>query len=297
LGFSINVLTLFALVLSIGIVVDDAIVVVEAVQEKIDSTNLSVRQATIQTIGEIAPAIISITLVMASVFLPIGFMRRPVGILYRQFAYTLIASILISAVNALTLSPALCALFLKRKTKTVDAADAIEEKPKTLKAKAVYQRNRFFNGFNDRFHSLTMRYIVSVFQLIKRRKLAIIGLVGVTVIGFLLMQFTPTSFIPDEDDGFLTYSLELPAGSSLTRTSDTLDKAIAILSKREEIKSTSSSAGYNIVDNSRSTSYAMGYITMYPHKERRGIRNVNDFADTIRKELSVINDAKVSVFM
>lgn len=297
LGFSINVLTLFALVLSIGIVVDDAIVVVEAVQEKIDSTNLSVRQATIQTIGEIAPAIISITLVMASVFLPIGFMEGPVGIFYRQFAYTLIAAILISAVNALTLSPALCALFLKRKTKTVDAADAIEEKPKTLKAKAVYQRNRFFNGFNDRFHSLTMRYIVSVFQLIKRRKLAIIGLVGVTVIGFLLMQFTPTSFIPDEDDGFLTYSLELPAGSSLTRTSETLDKAIAILSKREEIKSTSSSAGYNIVDNSRSTSYAMGYITMYPHKERRGIRNVNDFADTIRKELSVINDAKVSVFM
>lgn len=297
LGFSINVLTLFALVLSIGIVVDDAIVVVEAVQEKIDSTNLSVRQATIQTIGEIAPAIISITLVMASVFLPIGFMEGPVGIFYRQFAYTLIAAILISAVNALTLSPALCALFLKRKTKTVDAADAIEEKPKTLKAKAVYQRNRFFNGFNDRFHSLTMRYIVSVFQLIKRRKLAIIGLVGVTVIGFLLMQFTPTSFIPDEDDGFLTYSLELPAGSSLTRTSETLDKAIAILSKREEIKSTSSSAGYNIADNSRSTSYAMGYISMYPHKERRGIRNVNDFADTIRKELSVINDAKVSVFM
>lgn len=293
MGFSINVLTLFALVLSIGIVVDDAIVVVEAVQEKIDSTNLSIRQATIQTIGEIAPAIISITLVMASVFLPIGFMEGPVGIFYRQFAYTLIAAILISAVNALTLSPALCAIFLKRKTEN---SNAIEEKPKTLRAKAIKQRNRFFNSFNAKFQSMTRKYIVYVFELIKRRKLAMIGLAVVTILGFVAMQLTPTSFIPDEDDGFITYSLELPAGSSLSRTSETLDKAIAILSKRDEIQSTSSSAGYNVVDNSRSTSYAMGYITMYPHKQRKGIRHVNDFADTIRKDLSELKDAKVSVF-
>lgn len=297
LGFSINVLTLFALVLSIGIVVDDAIVVVEAVQEKIDSTDLSIREATVQTLGEISPAIISITLVMASVFLPIGFMEGPVGIFYRQFAYTLIAAILISALNALTLSPALCALFLKRKEKTNPAALPLpEEKPKTLKAKAARQKDRFFNGFNNRFHSMTMRYIVSVFQLIKRRRLAMIGLVVITVIGFVMMQMTPTSFIPDEDDGFITYSLELPAGSSLSRTTETLDKALDILSKREEIQSSSSSAGYNIVDNSRSTSYAMGYITMNPHKKRKGIRDVNDFADTIRKDLSEIKDAKVSVF-
>lgn len=295
LGFSINVLTLFALVLSIGIVVDDAIVVVEAVQQKIDSTKLSVREATIETIGEIAPAIISITLVMASVFLPIGFMEGPVGVFYRQFAYTLIAAILISAVNALTLSPALCALFLKRRNPEKEMM-LKEEIPKSVKAKLKWRRDQFFKEFNNWFHRMTQKYIVSIFHLMKRRKAAMLGLVLITVIGFIMMQFTPTSFIPDEDDGFITYSLELPAGSSLNRTSETLDKAIDILSKRKEIKSTSSSAGYNVVDNSRSTSYAMGYITMYPHKERKGIKNVNDFADTIRKDLSEIKDAKVSVF-
>ena len=112
-GFTLNLLTLFALVLAIGIVVDDAIVVVEAVHTKMERTKLPARAATIQSMNEISGAIISITLVMAAVFVPVGFMQGPAGVFYRQFAFTLAIAILISAVNALTLSPALCALFLK----------------------------------------------------------------------------------------------------------------------------------------------------------------------------------------
>ena len=112
-GFTVNLLTLFALVLAIGIVVDDAIVVVEAAHSKMERTNLPARQATIESMNEISGVIISITLVMAAVFVPVGFMQGPSGVFYKQFAFTLAIAILISAVNALTLSPALCALFLK----------------------------------------------------------------------------------------------------------------------------------------------------------------------------------------
>src|SRR5690625_4685550 len=115
LGFSINVLTMFALVLAIGIVVDDAIVVVEAIHEKLETKNISPYKASVETMSEITPAILSITMVMAAVFVPVGFMKGPAGDFYRQFAYTLAIAILISAVNALTLSPALCAILLKPK--------------------------------------------------------------------------------------------------------------------------------------------------------------------------------------
>src|SRR5699024_1851049 len=113
-GFTVNVLTMFALVLAIGIVVDDAIVVVEAIHQKLETTTLKAKEAAIVTMKEITPAIISITLVMAAVFFPIGFMEGPAGIFYRQFAYTLAVAILLSAIIALTLTPALCSLFLKR---------------------------------------------------------------------------------------------------------------------------------------------------------------------------------------
>src|SRR5205085_2691293 len=144
-GFTINLLTLFALVLAIGIVVDDAIVVVEAVHAKLERTNLGPRQATVQAMSEITSAIISITLVMAAVFVPVGFMQGPAGVFYKQFAFTLAIAILISAVNALTLSPALCALFLKSNHHSNNGV-----KPAGFK-------NRFFQGFNAGFESLTNR--------------------------------------------------------------------------------------------------------------------------------------------
>src|SRR6185437_11332695 len=143
-GFTINLLTLFALVLAIGVVVDDAIVVVEAVHAKMEHTHLPAKAATISSMNEISGAIISITLVMVAVFVPVGFMQGPTGVFYRQFAFTLAIAILISALNALTLSPALCALFLKN-THTDG------------NAKKTGFRKRFFTAFNSGFSALTTR--------------------------------------------------------------------------------------------------------------------------------------------
>lgn len=293
LGFSINVLTLFALVLSIGIVVDDAIVVVEAIYQKMEHTQLSPYKATVATMKEITPAIVSITLVMASVFLPVGFMEGPSGVFYRQFAYTLAIAILISALNALTLSPALAALILRK------PKEGQEKRPVTKQSFVniiTLNFEKFADWFNEVFRKLTNWYIRVVVQVTKRRKLAIIGLVALTIIGLTVMKFTPSAFIPDEDDGFIIYSLKLPSGSSLASTNNVLKDALDKIQHHKEIKSMSSSAGYNAVDNATSTSYAMGYINMYPHKDRKGIKNINRFVDTLRADLSAIKGAEVSVY-
>src|SRR5213075_1516369 len=165
-GFTIILLTLFALVLAIGIVVDDAIVVVEAVHSKMERTGLPAKEATIQAMSEITSAIISITLVMAAVFVPVGFMQGPAGVFYKQFAFTLATAILISAINALTLSPALCAVFLKP-PHTTDAEGKIIRKSFWA---------RFFSGFNAGFRATTNRYKQSVQFLIKRKWFTIAAL-------------------------------------------------------------------------------------------------------------------------
>jgi hydrophobe/amphiphile efflux-1 (HAE1) family protein len=207
-GFTINLLTLFALVLAIGIVVDDAIVVVEAVHSKMERTKLSARAATIQSMTEISGPIISITLVMMAVFIPVGFMQGPAGVFYRQFAFTLAIAIFISAINALTLSPALCALFLKNSHN--------EEENGHAKRKGFGAR--FFAGFNAGFKSMTNKYVGSLRFLIRHRWVGISALVLITVVSFWLVQKTPTGFIPTEDQGFVLYAVNTPPGSSLDRT-------------------------------------------------------------------------------
>jgi len=295
LGFSINVLTMFALVLAIGIVVDDAIVVVEAIHEKLETKNISPYKASVETMSEITPAILSITMVMAAVFVPVGFMKGPAGVFYRQFAYTLAIAILISAVNALTLSPALCAILLKPKDRSKPIQlNSAEKSRKSGKIKSL--TSYFFVGFNAAFDRMNRRYIQSVVWMLKKRKLAFAGLIAVTILGFMAMKFTPSSFIPEEDNGFIIYSLKLPPGSSLARTNSVLQKAIDKFEKREEIFSMTSSAGYNAIDNSTSSSYAMGYINMFPHYKRKGIKDINAFIDTLRVDLSDIIDAEISVY-
>src|ERR1700759_2222090 len=163
-GFSINLLTLFALVLAIGIVVDDAIVVVEAAHSKMERTGLNPKDATVQSMSEISGAIVSITLVMAAVFVPVGFMQGPAGIFYRQFAFTLAIAILISALNALTLSPALCALFLRN----------THEEPGEEKKKVGFAR-RFGNAFNVGFKATTHRYVGAVRFLIRHKWVGLLG--------------------------------------------------------------------------------------------------------------------------
>ncbi|MCA5006305.1 efflux RND transporter permease subunit [Sphingobacterium bovistauri] len=288
-GFSLNVLTMFALVLAIGIVVDDAIVVVEAIHQKMHETGMRAKEATLETMSEITGSILSITLVMAAVFLPVGFMEGPAGIFFKQFAYTLATAILISAFNALTLSPALCALLLK----PIHPED-IEEEKKLNKFQKC--RNRFFTAFNASFDRFTDKYILGVKYLLKNKSLAFGGLLIVTICGIGLLYFTPKSFIPTEDDSFVTYSLAMPPGASLARTSEVLRRADSILKKREDIEGMTTVSGFNAIDGGISAAFAAGYINVKPHKERTSIKNINDFMDTITKDLSVINEATFKVF-
>lgn len=294
LGFSINLLTLFALVLAIGIVVDDAIVVVEAIHEKMHDTGLKPKAATLDTMSEITSAILSITMIMAAVFLPVGFMDGPSGIFYKQFAYTLAIAILISAVNALTLTPALCALFLK--APQAHGATAEADIPEGKLAQLAVYKNRFFTAFNVGFDKLTAKYTAVITNIIQKKKLAFIALAGIIAIGIFIMSKTPTSFIPTEDDSFITYSMTMPPGASLARTKIVLKKADSILKNRPEIAGMTNISGYNTIDASASPSFAVGYINLKPIQERGDVQEISEVINNIQDALSVINEATFNVF-
>ncbi len=202
-GFSINLLTLFALVLAIGIVVDDAIVVVEAVHARMEITHESPLEATKNAMDEITGAIISITLVMCAVFIPVTFISGPTGVFYKQFGITLIVSILISALNALTLSPALCALFLK------GHEDSHGKKRNFVQ--------RFFDAFNIAFNKLTEKYGKSFGFLVKHKWVTLLILVGSVAGIYGVNKMMPTGFVPTEDQGFIIGNVELPSGASMDR--------------------------------------------------------------------------------
>ncbi|MGN6292672.1 MAG: efflux RND transporter permease subunit [Chitinophagaceae bacterium] len=288
-GFTINLLTLFALVLAIGIVVDDAIVVVEAVHSKMERTKLSARQATIQSMSEISGAIISITLVMTAVFVPVGFMQGPAGVFYKQFAFTLAIAILISALNALTLSPALSALFLKS-THEEEAHDGAPAK------KAGFGK-RFFKAFNAGFNATTNKYRQALQFLFRRKWIAIGGLVVVSAATVLLMKKTPTGFIPTEDQGFIIYSLNLPPGSSLDRTEKVMHKLDSILTTVEAVERRGAVAGLNIVANANSSAYGVGFIRMKPQEKRGPVKSIDGVMAQLNEKFSVIKDASVFLFV
>jgi len=285
-GFTINLLTLFALVLAIGIVVDDAIVVVEAVHSKMERTNLPVRPATIQSMSEISGAIISITMVMAAVFVPVGFMQGPAGVFYRQFAFTLAIAILISAVNALTLSPALCALFLKNP----------HDEEKEGRANKKGFAKRFFSAFNTGFKAVTDKYIKSVQFLIRRKWVAILGLIIISLSAFLLIQKTPTGFIPTEDQGFLLYAVSTPPGSSLDRTHramqqiDSIVKNDPVADKRYIIE------GLNFISNANASPYGAGFVRMKPYNERGVMKDVQVLAAGLSQKVGQVKDANTFFF-
>lgn len=296
LGFSINVLTMFALVLSIGIVVDDAIVVVEAIHEKMRETGMTAKKATLQTMGEIQSAILSITMVMAAVFLPVGFMQGPTGIFYQQFAYTLAIAILISAVNALTFTPALCALFLRREH-SIQKKIKFKQKPKSkFIRKLNVSKKRFFKKFNKNFDVFTQFYVKFIQKMLHRVPLSLAVMLGIILLGVGLMMRTPSSFIPTEDDSFLTYSITMPPGASLARTKLVLTQADSILKNRPEIAGMTSISGYNAIDASTSPSFAVGYINLKPYKERGKVKNIHEIINLYQKELNQLNEGMFSVF-
>lgn len=285
-GFSVNLLTLFALVLAIGIVVDDAIVVVEAVHEKMHSKRLSAKAATTSAMSEITGAIISITLVMSAVFLPVGFLEGSTGVFYRQFAFTLAIAIVISAVNALTLSPALAALFLKDPKSDAPAHD---QKPKNFKEK-------FFVGFNSGFTKLTNQYVNSLRFLIKNKWASLGGLAVVIAATIYMVKTTPTGFIPSEDQGFIAISMAMPAGASLERTNNAMTEVESALQNMPSKKTFMKLSGFNLLTESSSSSAGVAFILLKPAKERGEMQDINDIMNDVRGKLANVKGANFFVF-
>ncbi|SDK82332.1 hydrophobic/amphiphilic exporter-1, HAE1 family [Salinimicrobium catena] len=252
-GYSINLLTLFALVLAIGIVVDDAIVVVEAVHAKLEQGAENAKKATHKAMEEIAGAIVSITLVMGAVFIPVTFITGPTGVFYEQFGVTLMVAIAISAVNALTLSPALSTLFLK------------PHHEKEGKRKGFLKR--FFTGFNVAFEATTRKYVRSVSFLYRHKWIT--GAIIIAAIGaiFWASSNTPTGFVPDEDRGMIFANIELPAGASLDRTV----QVTAELNRRVEqipgVQTVSLVNGFSFLGGAGSN-YGIGFIRLNDWDER-----------------------------
>ena len=235
-GLSINLITLFALVLAIGIVVDDAIVVVEAVHAKMETKHLSPYKAVKEVMGEISGAIIAITLVMVSVFVPIAFMSGPVGTFYRQFSITMASSIILSALVALTLTPVLSAMILKNN----------HGKPK--KKSPV---NRFIDWFNGRFDKLTNRYVRLLTKIVNRRLVTAVVLIIFALGIFGESKILPSGFIPGEDQGTIYAIIQTPPGATLERTNQVSRELQAICEKVDGIESVSSLAGYEIMTEGR----------------------------------------------
>ena len=254
IGFSLNLLTLSALVLAIAIVVDDAIVVVEAVHAKLDEGYQSSRQASIDAMSEIGSAIISITLVMMLVFIPVSFMPGTSGVFYRQFGLTMALAIALSAINALTLSPALCALFLKP-----HAADGSSKKMSFV--------DKFHKGFNAGYDVLLGKYrsIVNVFIKMKAITLVIVAAaIGVLV---WLMSTTPNSLVPNEDTGVVMGVVSMPAGASQERTQEVLDSLDAIVAQIPAVKLRTIIQGYSFMAG-QGSGYGSAIIKLKDWEER-----------------------------
>jgi len=283
-GFSINLLTLFALVLAIGIVVDDAIVVVEAVHAKLEHNHgMSARAATLSAMHDITGAIISITLVMSAVFLPVGFMKGSAGVFYRQFAFTLAIAIFISAVNALTLSPALTALFLKPAKNHAGAV------PVGFKA-------RFYAGFNVSFERITSRYVQLVKKLIDHKWLSMAGLLLVILTTVWMVKRTPTGFIPSEDQGFVAIAVSLPAGASLERTEQIFKQAADQVRDMESKLIFNVISGFNVLTSSTSPSSGVAFFRLKKDGERGKVNDINQIMADLRARLSKVKGAQFFVF-
>lgn len=254
-GFSINMLTLFAMILAIGIVVDDAIVVVEAVHAKLDHGATSGKEATLSAMSEITGAIISITLVMAAVFIPVSFLKGPSGVFYQQFALTLSVAILISAVNALTLSPALCALFLKPHHNDSSKKTTFKE--------------RFFIAFNTNFDRMNAKYIKSLRFLTKRKWISAAVLLLMSGLAWLMFKSTPTGFIPNEDRGIIMGDITMPPGTTMEQTQLTVNKLDSILQTMPLVEARMSVVGFSLLNGVNGGSYAFNVIKLKDWKDRK----------------------------
>lgn len=253
-GITLNLITLFALVLAIGVVVDDAIVVIEAVHAKMEKSNISPLKATQQAMKEIGGAIIAITFLMASVFIPVAFMSGPVGIFYRQFSITMATGIILSGLVALTLTPALCAIMLKNHHG--------QHKKRT-------PVDKFLDAFNNRFDFLSRRYMKFLSRIISRR-LITFGLLIVFCIGtWLLSSSVPSGFIPGEDQGMIYAIILTPPGSSLERTNEISERLQELCEHMDGVQSVSSLAGYEVLTEGTGANSGTCLINLKDWQDRK----------------------------
>src|SRR5690349_11615979 len=250
LGFSVNVLTMFGLVLAIGIVVDDAIVVVEAVQHHIEHGKDPV-EATRQAMKEVSGPVVAIGLVLCAVFIPVAAMAGVTGQLYKQFALTIAVSVIFSVINALTLSPALSAMLLR--------------KPTPGKGPIA----KFFKGFNKAFEWTTGHYGNIVGGLVRKATRSMLLLVAVVGGIYLLSKFVPGGFIPDEDKGYLFVAVQLPEGASLQRADEVLKQVESIVMHTEGVRSAVALAGMNILNSLNFPNSALMFVGLQPWEERK----------------------------
>lgn len=291
LDFSINLLTLSALVLAIAIVVDDAIVVVEAVHAKLDEGYHSARQAAIDAMAEIGSAIISITLVMMLVFIPVSFMPGVEGTFYKQFGLTMAFAIGISAINALTLSPALCAVFLKPHKKEDDELDE-DGKPKRSRRPSLV--SRFHDGFNKNYDKLLGVYRRCV-QFFIRTKWLALGIVAVVIaVLIFLMNTTSTGFVPNEDTGTVMISMSLPPASGQDRTIAVADAVDKIVGQLPEVDSRMTVQGYSLLGG-QGNNQAMCIVKLKPWDERE--RRSDEIIKTLYMQTGMaVKDGTVMIF-
>ncbi|MFC4870407.1 efflux RND transporter permease subunit [Negadavirga shengliensis] len=280
LGFSINLLTLFALVLAIGIVVDNAIVVVEAVHAKMEQQGLKPMQATFAAMKEISGAIIAITMVMSAVFVPVAFMSGPVGIFYRQFSLTLAVAIVISGINAVTLTPALCAIMLKNHYG--------EEKKTGL-------LQRFFNGFNNFYGFFENKYYKYVTYLAPRKGVTTLVLLFFFVATWGISKVLPTGFIPTEDQSMIYVNVTTPVGATVERTERVLDELQRKIEGVEAVESVSSLAGYSLGNGLSGASYGMAMVNLKSWDERE--ETIQETMSRLRQLSNDISDAKIDFFL
>ena len=278
-GISINLVTLFALVLAIGVVVDDAIVVIEAVHAKMEEEHLGPLKATKKAMHEISGAIIAITFLMAAVFIPVAFMSGPVGIFYRQFSITMATGIILSGVVALTLTPALCAMMLKNN-------HGVARKKTPL--------NNFLDGFNDKFNQLTGKYTGILNKIVNRRTLTFGVLISFCLGIFFLNNSLPSGFIPNEDQGMFYAIIQTPPGSSLERTNDVALKLQKIAEKIDGVKSVSALAGFEILTEGTGANSGTCLVNLKSWEDRK--HSVDEIMKELEEKSKNITGATLEFF-
>ncbi len=280
LGFTINTLTMFGFVLAIGIVVDDAIVVVEAVQHNIDYEGMSPKEATVKAMKDISGPVVAIALILAAVFIPVAFIPGIVGRLYQQFAITIAISVLISAFVALSLTPALCSLFLR---------------PMHLDKKS-HGINKFFYRFNEWFAKVTGSYTSGVRKTIKAAPYALVLLACIFVGTGVLFKNKPTGFIPTEDEGRLYVTYELPEASSTTRSLEVLDSVMSILKNTQGVAHYAALGGLNVVTFASKSNSGTVFTQLKPWDERKDKSlQLNGLIASLQKKLASIKGANIIV--